>query len=306
LASPDVSGLETLPLVSVGIPLYRSSRFLETIVENIESIRYPNVEILISDRHSLDDTMDVLQQRYGADNRFRFFRETDRIGWVDNFNFLLQQAKGTYFACMPHDDSFPPAFIGELVAVLEQHQDAVLAFGRVEQLSVDGFLPTFPSSAPPISQQDPWTIGSSLRLLTLWQLWIAYRGIVRRNLVEKCGLYMRRTYRDVRADIYWVFALSLRGRLVYVPSCSYTKRFYKSSTGADWAFGVRQSLDAFRVLRSYLKDYARSGRDGLFGQVVVFPWCIVQGILPPSAARRLGIITRRTLLARRWREARTR
>ena len=124
------------------------------------------------------------------------------MDWVGNFNLLLHQSRGRYFVCMAHDDSFPSVFIGELVSVLEAHPDAVFAFGKVEQVSVDGFLPTFPSTPPPISGPDNWTFGCSLRLLTLWQLWIAYRGMVRRDVVERDGLYMRHSYRNIRADVY--------------------------------------------------------------------------------------------------------
>jgi glycosyltransferase involved in cell wall biosynthesis len=290
---------QQLPLVSIGFPLYRSNRFLDNIIENIEAIRYPNVEILISDRHSLDDAVDTLQRRYGDDRRFRFFKGTDELDWVGNFNFLLRESRGTYFCCMAHDDSFPALFVEELVSVLENRLDVAFAFGRVEQLSVDGWLPTFPSTPPPIANQEPWTLSSSLRLLTLWHLWIAYRGMVRREVIEQRNLYMRPTYRNIRADINWVFGLSLASRLLYVPSCWYTKRFYRSSTGADWRFGLRQSLDAFRVLSSYLTDYSRSRLDALIGKFVVFWWCIVQGILPAPAARQLGIVVRRALLAGR-------
>ena len=290
------------PLVSVGIPLYQSRRFLDTIIENIESIRYADVEIIVSDRHLLDDTLAVLRERYRSDRRFRFLEARDEVDWVGNFNLLLAQSRGKYFVCMPHDDSFPPVFIEELVAALEAQPDAVFAFGRVDQLSVDGFLPTFPWTPPPIAGHDEWTIGSALRLLTLWHLWMAYRGMVRRDVVEHDALYMRPSYQNIRADVYWVFALSLRGRVSYVPSCWYTKRFYRSSTGADWRFGVRQSLNAFRVLRSYLNDFARSRREALIGQVVVFFWSTVQGFLPATIARRLGIVVRQTMLGGRWRE----
>jgi hypothetical protein len=51
------------PLASVGIPLYQSNRFLDVIVENIEAIRYPNMEIIISDRDRLDHALDALRVR---------------------------------------------------------------------------------------------------------------------------------------------------------------------------------------------------------------------------------------------------
>jgi len=286
------------PLVSVGIPLYRSSRFLEIVIENIEAIEYPNIEVIISDRHQFDDALARLKVQYASDARFRFLEGRDRLNWVEHFNLLLKEARGTYFLWMAHDDSYSSNYIADLVAALEDHPDVVLAFGRVEQLSLDGFLPTFPFTPPPTTDQEEWTLASSLRLLTLWQLWIAFRGVFRLKVVEDAHLQIRQTYGNIRADIYWVFALSLRGRLRYVESCVCVKRFHRSSGGAGWRFGVRQSLNACRVLGGYLNELAPSPRGVWKGKVVVYLWCCVQGFLPSSLARRLGILTRRALLGR--------
>jgi GT2 family glycosyltransferase len=275
------------PLVTVGVPLYRSRQFLDTIVENLEAIGDTNVEIVVSDRHLLDDALETLKDRFGPDPRFRFLEGTDGLNWVQHFNLLFREARGKYVVLMFHDDSYSSNYVADLSAALERHPDAVLAFGRVDQVSLDGFLPTLPFTPPPIDPDADWSLGTSLKMLTMWQLWFAFRGMVRRPVVEEADLYIRQTYRNIRADIYWVFALSLRGRLLFVPSCSCVKRFYRSSTAADWRFDLRQSVNACRVLRSYLKDLARSRRDALLGQIVVFPWCLVQALLPAGAARRL-------------------
>lgn len=287
-----------MPLVSVGIPLYRSRRFLDVIIENIDAIDYQNLEIIISDQHMADDTIALLKARYDADPRFQFLTGTLGLNWVENFNLLLRKASGKYFLWMAHDDSYPPDYIRQLVTALEQNPESVLAFGRVEEVSMDGFLPVFPFLPPPVSADQVWSLGSSLKMLTLWHLWIPVRGLIRRSVVEQSDLYIRQTYRNIRAGSYWLFAISLRGSLRYVPSCHCTKRFHRQSGGADWRFGPRQSLNACRVLRSYLKDFARSRREAMLAQSVVIPWCLVQGFLPQTAARRLGILTRQVLAGR--------
>jgi hypothetical protein len=186
---------------------------------------------------------------------------------------------------MPHDDCYPRGYVEPLVEALETTPAAVLAFGRVEQESLDGFLPTLPFTPPPIDPARPWSLGSALRMLTIWQLWFAFRGLVRRQVVVDHALSLRHTHGDVRADIYWVFALALLGPLLYVPSATCTKRFHRTSGGATWRFDSRQSLDAWRVLRSYLRDCASSRRDALIGQMVLLPWCLVQAVLPRGGAR---------------------
>ena len=286
------------PLVTVAVPLYRSRRFLQIVTDNLDAIDYPHLEILVSDRHHADDAIDVLKARYRADARFTFVTATDEIDWVDHFNLLLRQATGTYFLWMAHDDSYPADYVRQLVAALEQHPDAVLAFGQVDSVSVDGFLPAFPFTPPPVTNDEVWSMRSALKVLTLWQLWIAFRGVIRRDVVARRDLYLRHTYRNIRADIYWVFALLLSGRLLYVASCRCTKRFERGSGGAAWRFGPRQSLNACRVLRSYLHDHARSRTDSVVAQTVIIPWCLAQGFLPARFARRLGVTIRKRLTGR--------
>jgi Glycosyl transferase family 2 len=251
------------------------------------------VEFIVSDRHQLDEALALLKQKYGADQRFRFLAGKDQLDWVEHFNLILRHCRGKYALWMGHDDSYPSNYIPDLVAALEGNPGAVLAFGRVKQISLDGFLPAFPFVAPPIRAGETWSIDDAVRLLTLWQLWIAFRGVVRRGMVEECDLYIRQTYRNIRADIYWVFGLSLKGRLCYVPSCWCTKRFHRSSGGANWRFGIRQSWNACRVLRSYFNDF---GPVSWKARGVVYLWCLVQGFLPAGLARGLGILSRKVLL----------
>ena len=284
------------PLVSVALPLHRSRPFLEIVLENLQALTWGNLEIIVSDRHLADDTLDVLRSRFASDARFRFLEARDHLDWVGHFNLLLAEARGEYFMWMAHDDSYPASYIAKLVACLEEHRAAVLAFGEVEQVSLDGFLPTLPFVPPPVAADEDWSIDAAVRCLTLWQLWIAFRGVFRRDVVARSGLYIRPTRGNVRADVYWVFALSLTGALRFVPSCRMTKRFHRGSGGAGWRFGIRQSLDACRVLGSYLDDFARSPREATRAKSVVYPWCLVQGLLPERWARGLGIATRRILL----------
>ena len=274
----------------------RSRRFLDIILQNIEAIEYANVEIIISDRHLYDDAIQVLKQRFGRDSRFRFLEAADGLNWVGNFNLLLREARGEYFVCMAHDDSFPSTYIPSLVTALEERPDAIFAFGYVDQLSVDGFLPTFPTTPPPISPDGDWSIACSLRLLSLWQLWIAFRGMIRREAVIQSNLYVRETYRNIRADIYWLFGVSLKGRLHYVPNCRYTKRFYQSAQARTgdlesarvltraWFFVVTLMISRSRVVT---RSLARSWS---------FPGALFRASCRLQLPDEWGIVTRQCLL----------
>ena len=262
------------PLVTVAIPLCRSGRFVSNIRRNIEAIDYPNLEIIISDRHCADNALSLLKQDFRGE-RFRFIQRRDEIDWVEHCNSLLRIATGTYFLWMPHDDCYPSDYISRLVLCLEERRDAILAFGQILPIDLAGRpLPRLRYTPAPIPDQEAWTFGTSLRLLR-WGAGVPFRGVFRRDDVLSSDLYLPSTYGTASADQLWVFALSLKGRLCFVPECTCQKRYYRGSTSDRWVFGVRNAMSCFRALHGYLKDLCPRRRDVVVGTPLVLLWTLV-------------------------------
>lgn len=98
------------PLVTIGIPTYnRASGYLKQALESAVNQTYPNLEIVVSDNCSTDDTQAMVKSF--ADPRIRYFRQTQNIKSNDNFNFCLEQARGDYFLLLHDDDMVDPDFV---------------------------------------------------------------------------------------------------------------------------------------------------------------------------------------------------
>jgi glycosyltransferase involved in cell wall biosynthesis len=98
------------PLVSIGIPTYnRAGSYLKQAIESARSQTYPNIEIIISDNCSSDDTEEVVGSF--SDSRIRYYRQEINIGPNNNFNFCLNQARGDYFLLFQDDDLIDDDFI---------------------------------------------------------------------------------------------------------------------------------------------------------------------------------------------------
>ncbi len=255
------------PLVTVAIPLYRSRRFLDVIVDNIRNADYPNLEILVGDRHLADDTADQLQARFPGDQRLRFLTATDELSWVEHYNALLAAASGQYFLWMPHDDSYPAGYIGALVARLEAAPDSVLAFGHCDSARLEGERTTS-LGVPPISPGEVWSARSALRLLLGWDLGVAMRGLFRRSPVVDAGLWIRQTRGQAHADSSWLFGVALLGRFEFVPEARCLKRFYPTSTHAQWQ--PLPPAELARVLTNYLLDYVPSKRERILAVSILW------------------------------------
>lgn len=242
--------------ITVAIPLYRAAPFVDVIRRNIEVIGLPDAEILISDRHGTDDAVAQLRQHFGRDSRVIFLEETDQIGWVDHYNALLQRATGRYFMWMPQDDSFPPGYVETLVAALETHSDSLLAFGQLHTQDLRTGAATKAILPDRYDFSDrPWRPVFAPLLAIFWNLGIPFRGVFDRERILTHNLLLRHVPGgDPFADVYWMFAVALHGKLRYVPGVSSLKRYHAANTHQKW--DVRKffffSATAQRVMFDYL------------------------------------------------------
>jgi glycosyltransferase involved in cell wall biosynthesis len=98
------------PLVSIGISTYnRADGYLREALQSAVDQTYRNLEIIVSDNCSDDDTPGVVREF--QDPRIRFFRQSVNIGANANFNFCLHQARGEYFLLLHDDDRIDPDLV---------------------------------------------------------------------------------------------------------------------------------------------------------------------------------------------------
>ena len=79
----------------------------------------------MSDNFSSDSTLDICEGFKRNDPRVTVIAQSKNIGAVNNFNFLLERANGTYFCWLGSDDRFAPEHIGLSVALLEKDSDLI-------------------------------------------------------------------------------------------------------------------------------------------------------------------------------------
>jgi glycosyltransferase involved in cell wall biosynthesis len=115
------------PLVSIGLITYNRADIIHLAIEQLLGQTYRNIELIISDNASTDNTQEVCARYIRTDRRVRYFRQKENIGMYGNFNFVLEQAKGVYFLWATDDDEWHPHFIQTLVSLHQTHPSAVVA-----------------------------------------------------------------------------------------------------------------------------------------------------------------------------------
>jgi len=119
------------PLVSIAIPTMNRRHDLPTSIGSILAQNYHNLEILISDNGSTDDTPEYCRDLAAQDSRVRYLRHEQNIGFMANWNYVLQQSEGKYFMWLGDDDWLEPGTIKSYVDFLESNPDYSLASGTI-------------------------------------------------------------------------------------------------------------------------------------------------------------------------------
>ena len=106
-------------LVSILIPVYNRERFIEQTVRSAMNQTYKNIEIIIVDNKSTDNTWEILERLSKEDNRIKIFQNDANIGPVRNWRRCIEEASGEYGKILWSDDLISPDFIEKTVPFME-------------------------------------------------------------------------------------------------------------------------------------------------------------------------------------------
>ena len=107
------------PLVSVIMPVYNAESFLKDAIDSILSQTYRNIELLIIDDGSIDNSSQIIQSY--TDCRIRFYMNDDNKGLVYTLNRGIALANGKYIARMDSDDISLPTRLERQIDYIEKY-----------------------------------------------------------------------------------------------------------------------------------------------------------------------------------------
>jgi glycosyltransferase involved in cell wall biosynthesis len=126
--------LANRPLVSIGMPIFNGMRSnlkkninLEKSLQSILKQSYKNLEIIISDNCSNDETINIIKKYLKKDKRIIFYKQKKKVHVIDNFKFVLAKSSGEYFKFNSHDDYISSDFIEKNLEFLIKNNDYIFS-----------------------------------------------------------------------------------------------------------------------------------------------------------------------------------
>jgi glycosyltransferase involved in cell wall biosynthesis len=112
--------------VTVGLPVYNGARYLPSALEALAAQTYADLEIVISDNCSTDETEEICRDFAARDERIRYIRRTENRGAAWNFNSVVTESSSPYFKWAAADDVLAPDCVERCVEVLEATDERVV------------------------------------------------------------------------------------------------------------------------------------------------------------------------------------
>ena len=114
------------PLVSVCIPTYNNARHIGKTLRSIINQTYKNIEIVVCDNASTDDTKGVIKSF--SDERIKYYKNPKTIICLANWNLSIKLATAGYVSVYHSDDIYEPQIIEKELEFLENHPDVGAVF----------------------------------------------------------------------------------------------------------------------------------------------------------------------------------
>jgi glycosyltransferase involved in cell wall biosynthesis len=162
--------------VSVIMPCYNGERYLEESIQCVLNQSYKDIELIIVDDGSTDNSKDIIKT-YG--NRLRLFEQTNK-GPYPARNLGIQHSTGEFIAFLDADDYWTPDFIEKLFKALNP-SNAALAYCGWQNVGIPG------KTSEPYIPPDYETEDKLYAFLRAAAPWPIHAALVRASILKEAG-----------------------------------------------------------------------------------------------------------------------
>ncbi len=206
--------------VTIGVPAYNAGRYLPQALDSLLAQTYTDLEIVVSDNASTDDTGDIAREYAARDPRVRYSRNPENIGAGRNFIRCVELARGELFRWASADDLSAPTFVERCVEVLDANPDVVQAYPRVTLIDSHGTA--LKQYDEKIQTLDASPRRRYLHVIRNIELVNALYGVMRTEILRKTSIHG--TY--LGADVVVQTEIALYGKIWEIPEYLFFRRFH--------------------------------------------------------------------------------
>ena len=243
------------PLISLVVPIYNVENYLWSCLDSIVKQTYSNIEVLLVNDGSPDDSSSICQEFVAKDSRFRYI-EKENGGLSDARNAGIAEAKGEFLSFVDSDDWIEPTYVEDLyrAALLNDAEVVVSNYQEFHQERNVYLIHLFEDyyethySGEEVIQQLPLLERKDFSFTTSWGILFA------RRLFDMISFPKGKTIEDTRTN-YRLFAESCRS--TYIHKALYNHRVGVNSISSR--ITEKLLVDVLECLMERMAVYAVKG-----------------------------------------------
>ena len=253
------------PLLTIAIPTYNRASYLDmnlqALSRQMDDLRPGELEVLVSNNASPDNTREVVSRYKNARLPLRYMENDTNIGPDNNFIQCFQQARGRYVLIMGDDDLLMPGALRRLLNFLKDTAYGVVYLGSF------GYEQDFQAEIPTRKNAADQVYTDPARFLRNISYYVAYAS---GNVVNKDILTAIPGFDPARFDgthfpqVYWYIQAALRAQ-------------QNARIGAFLVAGKRNNAGNYRFCQIFGVNLNR-----------VFDWFVRNTDMPPKVFRAIN------------------
>jgi len=235
------------------MPAYNAEKFIRTSIDSILNQTYANIELLIADDCSTDNTRSVIESY--TDPRIKLHHNTENSGYLKTCNKLLALCQGEYLSFMDADDySSIDRFAVQLKALQDNPEYAVCGCNLlyVSDAGKELYCSNFVENSDEIRKymlKGEFHYSPNTFLFT-------------REVGQKAGFYHPYFDRIGAEDYYWTAVIIDKFKIINLPQALYYYRFNPDSISGDLSDNPKK-LYSSNVVKRLIEQRNATGTDDL-------------------------------------------
>jgi len=240
------------PLVSILVPSHNGARYLQESLDSILAQSYPNIEIILLDDASTDETPSIAAAYAG---RIVYVRQSENLGIYDNVNTGIARARGDLIATYHADDIYLPTMVAAQVAHLEAHPEIGAVFCADIFVDADGVEYDRLELPPEVRGERALDYATVLNTLLSYKnrFLVCPTAMVRAAVHRDVGVYRQDRYRNT-ADLEMWLRIARRHPIAVLESHLMKYRHFHGNSSQRYHRLRTTQENFFTIMDQYLAE----------------------------------------------------
>jgi len=204
--------------VIIGIPVYNEEVFLARTIESALNQDYKDVEIVISDNCSTDNSLKIAKDYASKNNNVKVISPSENVGAIGNFIFLLNAIDAEYFMWLGAHDTITENYISNSISILDSDENLEMVFHRSRYIDENDEPLKITMDGSNIANHD---VSDYSRISNVFDLIIStvIHGVFRTENLKRIP-----SNNEIRFDLQILFFTSTYGKIYRVNDVGFYRR----------------------------------------------------------------------------------